>query len=130
VTVPDLATLPFAGSIDPSESNAYHNFSSNYRKETLALASRSRGHIVTVVDGYDLFADFFSRPAAYGFVPNATNASCLAGAYGEVPRSLCTKPDEYVFWDAYHVRILATHAEIYSRQHQHQPSLHASRIGI
>jgi hypothetical protein len=69
------------------------------------MAHASTEYTLTVVDAYLLFDDFFARPKAYGFDPNVTHSSCLTGAYGEAPRKLCSNPDQYVFWDEYHVRM-------------------------
>jgi phospholipase/lecithinase/hemolysin len=102
-TIPDLAALPYGGYISSSEAAQLHSFSTSFRSQALTLAHRSPEYTVTVVDAYGLFEDFYARPKAYSFAANFTHASCLTGAYGEAPRSLCANPDEHVFWDEYHV---------------------------
>ena len=69
-----------------------------------ALAAKQ----VAYVDLYALFSELFANPKQYGYDPAEITKSCLTGAYGEAPRSLCSDPDEYIFWDEYHVSALIT----------------------
>lgn len=64
---------------------------------------RGLGLHVGFADVYTLFHKMTSKPSDYGFDETRVDVSCLIGAFDEAPRSLCTEPDKYIFWDEYHV---------------------------
>jgi phospholipase/lecithinase/hemolysin len=113
MALPDLATVPSAVQAPLNVSALFHDYSKAFRSEAFALAHNASDYTLTVFDLYDLYADIYSRPLAYGFNPNVTHVTCLTGAYGEAPRSLCDTPDEYVFWDAHHVSMIARILDLY-----------------
>ncbi|KAF7975264.1 hypothetical protein HWV62_1358 [Athelia sp. TMB] len=86
------------GYIDAATAAQLHKWSIEFRAEMKALAASQ----VTYVDLYALFSELFANPRQYGYDPAEITKSCLTGAYGEAPRSLCSDPDEYIFWDEYH----------------------------
>ncbi|KZP12321.1 carbohydrate esterase family 16 protein [Athelia psychrophila] len=95
---PDISLLPYQHYIDAATSSQLRKWSNEYHTQIKSLA----GSQVTYVDMYSLFSDLFAHPQRYGFDPSKITESCLTGAYGEAPRSLCTDPDKYIFWDEYH----------------------------
>lgn len=106
---PDLSLSPSNAYGTAAAAAALHNYSSDLRSGLIALrSSLLKSHpslTIAFVDPYQLWGDFFAHPDKYGFDKKTEKKSCLTGAYGETPkRSLCSDPDRYVYWDAYHVR--------------------------
>jgi hypothetical protein len=101
---PDMSTIPYDNFLPANATAIRHAYSASYEKQVLALAHVSPEFTVTVVDGYALFKKILAHPQAYGYDPRTIHTSCLVGAFGEAPRSLCSDPDRFVFWDAAHVR--------------------------
>lgn len=101
VSYPDLSKIPYSAYATESVNKQLHTYSVQLRDSLKALESPS----ITYADAFQLFEDFFAHPDLYGFDGTKPTESCLTGAYGEAPRTLCNDPDRYVFWDEYHVSI-------------------------
>ncbi|KZP29959.1 carbohydrate esterase family 16 protein [Athelia psychrophila] len=94
----DVSKAPYQHYIDATTNAQLRKWSNEYRAQIKLLA----GSQVTYVDLYSLYSDMFAHPRRYGFDPSKISRSCLTGAYGEAPRTLCTDPDKYIFWDEFH----------------------------
>jgi phospholipase/lecithinase/hemolysin len=100
---PDISTFPYRAYIKPTDIQILHNYSLSLREEISKLATPPSQ--MAYVDGFGLFQQFSNKPTHFGFNASLLEKSCLTGAYAEVPqRTLCDDPDEYVYWDEYHVR--------------------------
>lgn len=103
-TYPDLSRLPLSAYIPSSAAASLKTYTTSLRADLFALKSH-RPHLhIALADHYVLFQDFFAHPKRYGYDPSTDGKSCLTGAYSEAPRMLCSDPDNYIFWDEYHVR--------------------------
>ncbi|KIJ35282.1 carbohydrate esterase family 16 protein [Sphaerobolus stellatus SS14] len=102
---PKLGELPFRHSSDMSQ-DVLNKLSLDIQTGLLSLRSslcRQGGLQVGFVDIYRLFREMLERPVDYGFDPAIISKNCLAGAYGDAPRTLCMEPEKYIFWDEYHL---------------------------
>ncbi|KAJ7322963.1 GDSL-like Lipase/Acylhydrolase [Mycena albidolilacea] len=101
-TYPDLSRLPLSAYIPSSAAASLKTYTTSLRAHLFALKSH-RPHLhIALADHYVLFQDFFAHPKNYGYDPSTDGKSCLTGAYSEAPRTLCSDPDNYIFWDEYH----------------------------
>jgi phospholipase/lecithinase/hemolysin len=59
---------------------------------------------IGVVNVQGLFEDIVGDPGKYGVSRENVDppTPCLKGTYGGGPRSVCTDPERYLFWDGYH----------------------------
>jgi phospholipase/lecithinase/hemolysin len=99
---PDLSILPSQASTSPEGIKILHDYSSSLDAEIAKLAT-SRKHVAHA-NVFGFFQHVLKHPRRFGFDPSVIGKSCLTGVYLAVPRTLCENPDEYVFWDEYHVR--------------------------
>ena len=67
-----------------------------------AIAKRNAAPFVDLLALFKTFAYYAGGWKQEGLDQFALYGSCLVGAYMEAPRSLCSNPDQRVFWDEYH----------------------------
>ena len=116
---PDLGMLPYDYYIPLPTQLQLGNFSQDLDEDlgslTSSLTASGRSPTtptssppvtVTYVNLIPLFQSFGYYEGdwrKYGFDQFGLYGNCLVGVYAEVPnRTLCTNPDEHVFWDEYH----------------------------
>lgn len=94
-----MSRLPYDTYVPSSTANQLHIYS----KELRASIENLQGPSVAYFDLFQLLDNLLDDPVRYGFDKSKITKSCLTGAYGEAPRTLCDDPDRYIFWDEYHV---------------------------
>lgn len=100
-----LGLLPFRAYAPSDVSDRFDRLSTQLQTSLLSLRyrlCRGLGLHVGFADIHTLFHKMTSTPSDYGFDETRVGISCLIGAFDEAPRSLCTDPDKYIFWDEYH----------------------------
>lgn len=107
VDLPNLGRMPYANYISSDVNVTQTSFSTALRTAMKALQKHEHAAYLSL---YDLFGELQDHPSKYGY--KAVDKQCLVGGYGEAPRSLCAHPDQYVWWDEFHVshyHVVLTH---------------------
>ncbi|KAG9047531.1 hypothetical protein FS837_002055 [Tulasnella sp. UAMH 9824] len=102
---PDFALLPFAKLTPPEYQAALSAYSKALADSISLLANNPPyGTRIAYIDMYNLFPSVLADPERYGFSPSVVGQNCISGVYSDetVPRSVCSDPDDRVFWDIYH----------------------------
>lgn len=102
--LPDIGLTPesIAGgtTLQTSRTAATIAFNAGLASMTDSLRT-THGVSIIDVDVYSFINDAVANPGAYGFT--VTNAPCYTGEIGMGGAgTVCSNPDEYVFWDGYH----------------------------
>lgn len=99
-SVPSLSSTPYSTYYSDNRTQELLNkFTVEYAK-ALRRATLPDHCTVTFFDESLTIQKFQKEKWLLGYT-NVKEA-CLKGAYGETTRSLCSNPDEYIFWDIYH----------------------------
>ncbi|RCI10251.1 hypothetical protein L249_8709 [Ophiocordyceps polyrhachis-furcata BCC 54312] len=103
---PDLSLAPYGSSLDDQHKAMLSTYTkqlgADLQRVARNVSSASPGVTIKVVDLQPLFRTIESNSRALGFDRKGLRQACLVGAYGEASRSLCSDPDRYVYFDAYH----------------------------
>lgn len=98
VNAPDLGKTPRALDLDPRAADSLSQFSTGYNSNLTTylngLSQTLEGVNIFSYDVDSLFQQAFADPAAFGLI-NVTEP-CLTA------NSICSNPDEYLFWDEIH----------------------------
>lgn len=106
VTVPDLGKSPEGLTAGPTASAALSALSAGFDSTLVSgsapipsLASLAAGYSIniSVLNAYSLLDSIAGNPGLYGFT-DATDA-CLTNSPNFVGGTVCTNPDQYLFWD-------------------------------
>ena len=116
---PDLSIIPYDSYVPLSTQLQLHDFSSQLDTALASLTSSLTASgssptaptsspsvaatYVNLIPLFETFGYYEGGWKAAGFDQFGLYGSCLVGAYVEVPqRTLCSNPDQHVFWDEYH----------------------------
>ncbi|MGY3804478.1 SGNH/GDSL hydrolase family protein [Pigmentibacter ruber] len=104
--LPDLGKTPYAikrtEEIEILTDRSYkHNSILNEQLEFLENQPQYKDKIVIIkLKIENLFKEIISSPASYGF--KKVNEACYSKNYSENDGNICSKPEEYLFWDEIH----------------------------
>ena len=118
LTYPGLSMIPYDSYVSLATQDQLGQFSTELGVGLQSLATSVRNSApastssteaksadVTVVDLEPVFEAFGYYEGGWqdeGFDRFGLYGSCLVGAYTEAPESLCSNPEQHVFWDEYH----------------------------
>ncbi|QDQ27141.1 SGNH/GDSL hydrolase family protein [Chitinimonas arctica] len=111
--LPDVSRAPVFKYRTEADRNATHGRVLDFNNRLAELASSLEAQYggsakIRVFDTYGLFNSVISNPSQYGVTNTADSClnigsdSSLAYLSAQTPRSGCTNPDTYLFWDALH----------------------------
>ncbi|KAG8933051.1 hypothetical protein FRC01_011271 [Tulasnella sp. 417] len=102
---PDFTLLPFAKSAPPQYKAALSAYSKALADSlSLLVNNPPNGTRIAYIDMYNLFPPVLADPERYGFSPSVAGQNCISGVFSDenVPRSVCSDPENRVFWDIFH----------------------------
>lgn len=101
--LPNVGLTPMAISGGPAAAAGATALSQLFNSTLLSLLATTEAASTELdIDVFDLFAllnDAVANPASFGFTDVST--PCKSGPNG-YPGSICSNPDEYLFWDSFH----------------------------
>lgn len=96
----DLSRIPFAQEIDRAKAALLRQFSIEFQEQVQALANEENA---AYLSAYELYGRFQVDPETYAYDRVTVTESCFKSATARTPQLVCTRPENYIFWDDRHV---------------------------